>query len=91
MYRFYSNPQEGTERVSVVGEHSEGVLKIAVSKCSKKDNFYRKKGRAIAEGRLNKGKLFTTINATSMNVKTFVEIAKKVSAEVITTRVVVNS
>jgi hypothetical protein len=81
MFRFYSNPQEKV-RVSVVGEHSEGMLKIAVALCSNKDNFYRKKGRTIAEGRLAKGKVYTTIPMENCDVKTFVSKAILIAEEV---------
>lgn len=81
MFRFYSSPQEAT-RVSIVAEHSEGVLKIAVARCSKKDNFFRKKGRLIAEGRLNKGKVHTTIPMDECDIQTFLAYAKIIAEEV---------
>jgi len=55
MYRFYSEPNQPV-RVTVVGLFVDGWLYTAVSRCSNKDNFIRKKGRMIAEGRLVKGK-----------------------------------
>ena len=81
MFRFYSNPQEKI-RVSVVGEHSDGELRIAVARCSNKDNFYRKKGRMIAEGRLAKGKIYAHIPMEECDVSTFVRIASKLAEEV---------
>lgn len=91
LFRFYSNPEQSQNRVVVIGEHSEGVLKIAVSRCSKKDNFIREKGRAIAEGRLAKGKLYQIIQANEMNVETFVEHAKRIAKEVETTKKIFNT
>lgn len=81
MYRFYSGA-ENKNRVSVVGEYSEGVLKVAVARCSNKDHFFRRKGRGIAEGRLQKGKLYITKSLEFCDVKTFVDIAKQIAYEV---------
>lgn len=79
MYRFYSN---NTPRSVIVAQHSEGVLNLAVSRCSKKDRFIRKRGRAIAEGRLNKGMFYKTIKTgPDFKTKDFVEIAKTVATE----------
>jgi hypothetical protein len=80
MFRFYSNA--GSGRVSVVAEHSEGMLKIAVARCSHKDNFIRRKGRAIAEGRLEKGKLYSSIPMKECDIQTFIHHAKMVAEEV---------
>lgn len=83
MYRFYSNPQETNNiRVSVVGIHSEGVLSIAVSRCSAQDTFNRKKGRAIAEGRLAKGKIYNRYLLEHCDIKTFVNCAKEIASVV---------
>lgn len=81
MYRFYSGA-ENKNRVSVVGRYSEGILTIAVSRCSNKDHFFRKKGRYIAEGRLEKGKTYLIKPLEFCDVKTFVDIAKQVAYEV---------
>ena len=92
MYRFYSNPTDTSKvRVSVVGEysHEDGILKIAVSRCSKKDSFIKKKGRAIAEGRLYKGKLYDKITfPTPPSSEEFIEHAKLIAKEVIDSYVV---
>lgn len=87
MYRFYSSPEQEV-RVSVVGEFKNGILGLAVARCSKKDSFIRKKGRAIAEGRLNKGKLYKAIFMEECDSPTFVEEAKKCVSEVIASKVV---
>lgn len=86
MFRFYS--QGSKVRVAVVGEHSEGVLKIAVSRCSTKDAFVRKKGRMIAEGRLQKGKLYSQEKIENCDVKTFVEKAKEIAEKLQTSMIV---
>lgn len=89
MYRFYSSPAEANSRVSVVGEHADGVLKIAVARCSSKDAFTRKKGRMIAEGRLAKGRYFKVIPIEKCDIIQFVEIAKETTIEVNRTKKVV--
>lgn len=77
MYRFYSkSTTEQPNRVTVVGTHENNELKIAVSRCSIKDRFIKKKGKAMAEGRLAKGKLFDIINTSDCDSHRFVEIAK---------------
>ena len=81
MYRFYSRPDR-PNRVSVVGQYDSGQLKIAVSRCSGKDAFVRKRGRAIAESRLIKGMLYRKINLPMCDIKTFVEVAKGIAQEV---------
>ena len=84
-FRFYSN---NIPRSVIVAQYSEGMLKIAVSRCSKKDNFIRKKGRAIAEGRLQKGKIYAKVNMPECTTKEFVEIAKNISNQLATDFVV---
>ena len=86
MFRFYSNPAETRSRVSVVGEHSEGMLRVAVARCSEKDHFVRKKGRMIAEGRLAKNKTYDVIPMDSCDIQEFVKLAKEISKEVIKTK-----
>ena len=87
MFRFYS--PHGTDcRVSVVGKHTDGMLNIAVSRCSKKDNFNRKIGRSIAEGRLKRGYFFSQIPIDECDSKAFVEIAKTVANEVCSSMIV---
>jgi hypothetical protein len=83
IFKFYSSPTDNN-RVSVVGEHTNGVLRIAVARCSNKDHFVRKKGRTIAEGRLLKGKLWGSLAVpqSKMDVKTFVSVAKDIAFDV---------
>lgn len=90
MFRFYSNPT-CKNRVTVVGTHSEGVLKIAVARCSKKDSFIKKKGRMIAEGRLAANKLHSLHQLDTCEVVDFVNIAKTISDEVTNNKIVYNS
>jgi len=62
LYVFHSPfvPFENT-RVTVVANYNEGILRIAVARNGKKDNFCRKTGRLIAVGRLLKDKLFVSL------------------------------
>lgn len=85
MYRFYSNPEQKV-RVSVVGEFKNGILGLAVSRCSEKDTFIKKKGRMIAEGRLQKGKIYKAIFMEECNSSIFVEEAKKCVEELMTNK-----
>jgi hypothetical protein len=88
LFRFYSKPADSKIRVAVVGEYSKKVLKIAVARCSKKDSFIRKKGKAIAEGRLAKGKIHSSYKLEECPISMFIEIAKNVSEEVIHTKII---
>lgn len=96
MYRFYSKPTETKSRVAVVGIHSEGVLSLAVSRCSHKDNFMKKKGRLIAEGRLQNGlkpnakrnTLYEQVSTETCDVKTFLAHAQRIAKIVDETKVV---
>lgn len=89
MFRFYSSPQNKT-RIVVVGEHSEGVLKVAVSRCSKKDQFVRKKGRFIAESRLSKNRLYLKEDFDHFDAPMFLNMAKNIEQEMQTSKEVVN-
>lgn len=82
IFRFHSKPNELPNRVTVVGRVVNENLEIAVSRCSSKDNFSRKKGNFIAEKRLEEGKLFCNFPMKDCTVKQFVLIAKGVSSEV---------
>jgi hypothetical protein len=63
IYVFHSGRLDKGSRVTVVGVFSNEVLKIAVSRCSKRDNFSRKQGRTIASGRLIKEKYALLLNS----------------------------
>jgi hypothetical protein len=81
-YRFYSKSEEAKQhRVSIVGEHSEGVLSIAVAICSNNDIFRRKVGRAIAEGRLKHGKLYKQVREEHMSTELFIQNALEIIQE----------
>lgn len=96
MYRFYSSPTNKV-RVCVVGKvetiPNGNVLSVAVSRCSEKDPFIKKKGRAIAEGRLMKNKTYCKVRVPDNQVTSeqFIEIAKIVSEVVIKSKEVVRS
>jgi hypothetical protein len=69
-------------RVTVVGEFKDGVLNLAVSRCSEKDNFSRKIGRVIAIGRLQSGKIYTSISMKECDIKAFLSVASTAIEEV---------
>ena len=75
-YRFYGQP--GPSRVTVAGSFQNGVLRMAVSRSSQKDRFTRKRGAAIAEGRLAKGKVVAEIPMDECNGVIFVKAAQAV-------------
>lgn len=91
MFTFYSKPNSEhnrNERVTFVGNFSDGILKIAAARCSKKDQFARKKGFQIAQGRLMKDKLIFSQEVSSCDASQFVQIAKELSEGVIKSKVV---
>ena len=77
IYRFYSSA-ENPNRIAVIGEYENGVLNIAVSRCSNNDIFLRKRGRAIAEGRLHKGRLHSIFHMKQPKTEAFIEIASSI-------------
>ncbi len=81
MYRYYSNPTV-PNRVTVVGNYSNGVLSVSASRCSNKDQFMRKRGRTIAESRLEKGKTILSVEIEDFSIKNFIEIARNVSDKI---------
>jgi hypothetical protein len=87
MFRFYSDKNSGS-RVTVVGEHSEGMLKVGVSRCSNGDTFDRKKGVAIAKSRMDGGKTYTKVPMEECNVKEFITIARAIAPRVQETKIV---
>lgn len=82
-HRFYSNPTLG-HRMSIVGEFKDETLKIAIAVTNKNEVFVRKIGRAIAEGRLLKGKLHSTMSfpgKEKLTSEEFVQIAEVIAVE----------
>lgn len=77
MYRFYSKPEEGKQRVTIVAEFKDNTLNIAAARCSKKDRFIKRKGRAVAESRLKNNYFYRSLQLEKCDVKTFFEIAQK--------------
>lgn len=96
MFGFYSDlPKDEKDknlrvRVTVVGEHTEGMLKVAVSRCSRKDNFVKKNGRGRAEKRLKIGKLYKEIPMQECKCKDFINIAAEIAEEVRVSKVIFN-
>ncbi len=67
--------------VTIVAETIDGKTKFAAARCSRKDNFSRKKGRMIAGNRLNAGKVVHTIPSI-ITTEIFVNVAKKLATEI---------
>ena len=91
MFTFYSRQQDNTprnERVTFVGEFTDGMLKIAAARCSKRDQFARKKGFTIAQGRLTKNKLIHTQEMPVCTATDFVNIAKTLAGDIVRTKIV---
>jgi hypothetical protein len=86
MFRYYS-PHNTSCRVTVVGEHNDGVLNIAVARCSKKDNFNKKIGRNIAEGRLAKKQIYFKTSIQYCTTSDFLKHAKSIAEEVCSTKI----
>lgn len=83
IYIFYSKVEKNQPRVTVAGFVKDNVLYTAVARCSKKDQFVRKIGRAIATGRLRKHIYYNLIpitDTTEVN-KLFVEVAKEAAED----------
>ena len=85
MFRFYSK-DDVKNRVTVVGEHKDGLLKVAVARCSDLDRFDRKKGRMIAEGRLRVGKLILQERRENVSINDFIQLATHIESYVSTTK-----
>ena len=85
MFRFYSRNQGGA-RVTLVGNHSDGVLRIAASRCSNKDTFSRKKGVEEAERRMNKRKFVYEEEIPEVDARAFIDRAKVVAEVVLRTK-----
>jgi len=84
---YYYSDHESQNRIAIAGMvNAENELQLAVSRCSKKDNFNRKVGRNIAEGRLLKGKLFRTVGFSDdspVTIKDFATEAKIIENELL--------
>lgn len=91
MYRFYSKPIANTGRTTIVATFVDGVVNVAAARCSTKDNFIRKKGRQIAEGRLVKGKLIHSFKIESFSSADFIALANNLITQVEETKVVFNA
>jgi hypothetical protein len=81
MFRYYSTHTE-KNRVSIVGTHEDGTLKISVARTGKGDRFNRKEGRKIAEERLLSGKYFKVLPMKSCDSSTFCKLADEIIDEV---------
>ena len=84
MYRCYSSHWDPRgPRISIVGEHKDGVLRLAASRCSPKDRFMRKIGREIAEDRLKNGKFLMELKTKECNSEKFHEYAHMLITDIL--------
>jgi hypothetical protein len=70
-------------RVTVVGGIKDGMLSLAVSRCSLKDNFVKKDGREKALARLEAGEVIATIPFEKPSLSKFIGAADAVANAVI--------
>lgn len=80
---FHSSPDISGVRVTVVGNYVDGVLNLAVARCSEKDTFVKKHGRDLAINRLSSGIYTYSLKSEEMSVKRFVGAARAVAYAVI--------
>lgn len=66
-------------RVTVGGEFIDGKLCLTAARCGGKDNFSRKKGRLIVQGRFLKGKTLCVLDVVEPTYQTFVVEATKLA------------
>lgn len=77
---FHSSPDNNLGvRVTVVGDYADGVLNLAVARCSQEDIFVRKTGREKAIERLKKGEFVTSLMSETMTFKRFFGAASAVA------------
>lgn len=81
MYYYHSKPEEGTNRITVAGQWNNGILDLAIAKCSKRDQFKKEMGRTISQSRLFKGKIYKSVLVDQFTGKVFVEAARAVAKE----------
>lgn len=73
-------------RCTVVGELKEGTLNVAVARNNLLDPFSKKRGYAIAKGRLGKGKVFKSYvidEVDKFRTEDFISLAKTLATEVL--------
>lgn len=81
---FHSNSNHPSGiRVTVIGDYTNGVLNISVSRCSSKDAFVKKTGRKIAMDRFNEGDFTTSFASEEMSLARFIGAACAVGDAVI--------
>ena len=78
MPNWADNFEKPLPRISIVGEHKDGKLKIAAARCSLKDRFVRKVGRDIAEKRLREGKYLIEVNIPTCSSDLFHDFAQTI-------------
>jgi len=79
-FKYHSRPGEVKKgiRASVSAKYEDGKLKIAVSRCSKKDVFTKRIGGVIADGRLSHKRYYTQVPLGHCDIKIFLHVAREV-------------
>lgn len=86
MFHFYTKTENlhGAGRVSIAGIVIDNTLQIGTAVTGKKEQFVRKRGKKIAEGRAIKHPIYT-VNLKSDSVKEiskiFIEICKSINVD----------
>ena len=90
MYTFHSKPinTNRNERVTFVGDFQNGILNIAAARCSKKDQFSRKKGTQIATGRLNKHRLVYSTPLKECSNNDFLNVVRDLTPTIIKSKII---
>jgi hypothetical protein len=79
---FHTKPERNKRRATFAGIVEGKTISIGVSVCSTKDNFQKKLGRTIAEGRARKNPT-CELHFDDFPIKTFLEFAKTAAAQAI--------
>lgn len=68
-------------RVTVAGKIEDNKLKLAVARCSEKDQFIKKIGRDISIERLNNNQLISEVDVTGIDKinALFVDLARSIA------------
>jgi hypothetical protein len=72
---FHTKPEKNKRRATFAGIIEGKIIKVGISVCSHKDNFQKKLGRIIAEGRARKNPT-CELHYEEFPIKTFLEFSK---------------
>jgi hypothetical protein len=72
---FHTKPEKGKRRCTFAGVIDGQYIRVGIARCSRKDHFQKRLGRAIAEGRAKKTPVFQ-IEFEEYPIKRFLEFSK---------------